>query len=457
MSSLRSMKANQKSELHMSTTFGSNSASPGRASFYTLGCRLNQAETALIGADFLNKGYDVVPFGAETDVCVINTCTVTEQADAKCRQLVRQVLKRSPGALVAVVGCYSQMDAEALAEIEGVDLIIGTEEKMRVAELVDIPQKLPQPVIVKGKISSEPFTISSIGNYEHATRANLKIQDGCDFMCTFCIIPFARGRARSRAFWDIQREAIALVARGHKELVLTGVNLGTYEFEGKDLLDVIRMLETIDGLQRIRISSIEPTTIPESLVYYMADSEKLCNHFHIPLQSGHDETLKRMRRFYTVSEYTNFIELVHKTVPDVCLGADVMVGFPGERDTEFAETITLLRELPFAYFHVFPFSQRPGTAAVKMPGQVPAPLRKRRSEALRALSNAKRQAFLERHIGQTVRVLMEERNAAGLYQGFTENYLKVGVETDQELGNDIVDVAVEKATGHDLAFGRILN
>ncbi len=413
---------------------------PYRASFYTLGCRLNQAETSLISNNFKNKGYEVVDYGQATDLCVINTCTVTEQADAKCRQLVRQVLKRSPEAFVAVVGCYAQMGAEELAGIEGVDLILGTEDKMQVADFIDVPQKLPEPLIRRSKIKNTPFTISSVGNYEHATRANLKVQDGCDFMCTFCIIPFARGRARSRAFWDIQREAVQLVERGHKELVLSGVNIGTYEHEGKALLDVIRMLETIEGLDRIRISSIEPTTIPEALVHHMAESEKLCNHFHIPLQHGHDGVLMKMRRLYSVKEYVQFLELVNELIPDVCLGTDVMVGFPGESDLEFEATRQLLADLPFAYFHVFPFSERFGTPAVKMAGKVNPKTKKARSRVLRQLSQRKKLEFNRRFLGQRASVLFEERNEAGRHQGFTGNYVKVAATTERDLTNQFVDV-----------------
>ncbi len=428
-----------------------------RASFYTLGCRLNQAETSLICNTFKEKGYAIVNFGAATDVCVINTCTVTEQADAKCRQLVRQVLKKSPDAFVAVVGCYSQMGAEALRRINGIDLILGTEDKMRVAEFIDVPHKLPQALVHNGRISREAFTISSVGNYENATRANLKVQDGCDFMCTFCVIPFARGRSRSRAFWDIQREALALVERGHKELVLSGVNIGTYEFEGKRLLDVIKMLESIDGLERIRISSIEPTTIPEALVNHMAESEKLCNHFHIPLQHGDDAVLKNMRRFYSINEYVDFLEYVQKRVPDVCLGTDVMVGFPGEDEQAFENTRRLLDALPFAYFHVFSFSERGGTPAVRMADKVEHKIKKLRSETLRVLSSEKKQRFFTAQLGKRMRVLMEERNASGLYQGFTDNYVRVAVESESDLDNCLLDVTLLGMAEKHVVSGRIYN
>jgi len=427
-----------------------------KASFYTLGCRLNQAETSLISNTFKEKGYEIVDYGQPTDVCVINTCTVTEQADAKCRQLVRQVLKRSPDAFVAVVGCYSQMGAEEIKQIDGVDLIVGTEEKMQVSDYIDIPQKLPEPVVRNGKINRTSFTIGSVGNYEHATRANLKIQDGCDFMCSFCIIPFARGRGRSRAFWDIQREAIQLVERGHQELVLSGVNLGTYEYEGKRLLDVIKMLESIAGLKRIRISSIEPTTIPEALIDHMADSEKLCHHFHLPLQSGDDTILKKMRRLYSVKEYMDFLEMVKEKIPDVCLGTDVMVGFPGETNIEFENTLRRLEDIPLSYFHVFSYSERFGTPTVKMSGQVSPKEKKIRSETLRLLSKEKKKQFYSGHIGRQLLVLMEE-DKNGFFQGFSDNYVKVGVQSAKNLSNKFVTVSVKELLPDNLCSGTILN
>jgi len=424
-----------------------------KASFYTLGCRLNQAETSLISDSFKKKGYDIVKYGQATDLCVINTCTVTEQADSKCRQLIRQTLKRSPDAFVAVVGCYAQLSADVLAKIDGVDMIIGTQEKMQIADFIDVPQKFPEPIIRTGKIKREPFTISAVGNYENAMRANLKVQDGCDFMCAFCVIPFARGRSRSRAFWDIQREAIELAERGHKELVLSGVNIGTYDFEDKSLLDVIKMLESIDGIHRIRISSIEPTTIPLELVDYMADSEKLCSHLHIPVQHGDDSILKAMRRIYNIREFVDFIELVEKRVPDVCIGTDVMTGFPGEDEQAFGNTRSLLKELPFAYFHVFPYSEREGTSAEKMAGKIDPKTKKVRSEILRTMSSEKKRIFFQQQVGKNARVLLEERNANGLFQGFTQNYVKVAVATDEEISNSLIDVKMTKMVDKHLVFG----
>jgi threonylcarbamoyladenosine tRNA methylthiotransferase MtaB len=362
-------------------------------------------------------------------------------------------LRRSPEAFVAVVGCYAQIGAEALQQIDGIDLIVGAEEKMQVSDFIDVPHKLPAPLVRKSRISRTPFTISSVGNYEHATRANLKIQDGCDFMCSFCVIPFARGRARSRAFWDIQREAQQLVERGHKELVLTGVNIGAYEFGGKTLLDVIKMLERIDGLERIRISSIEPTTIPIGLIEHMAESPKLCRHLHIPIQSGDDSLLRKMRRLYSVSEYVNFLEMVQKRIPEICFGTDVMVGFPGEGEREFQNTQRLLKESLLTYFHVFSFSERGGTAAARMSDKVDFQTKQERSRILRDLSKRKRQDFYQQQVGKTVRVLMEDRNEAGLFQGLTDNYVKVGVVTERDLGNQFLSLRIEKLAKDDLLLG----
>lgn len=402
-----------------------------KASFYTLGCRLNQAETALIGNTFRHKGYDVVEFGRAADVCVINSCTVTEQADAKCRQLVRQVLRKNPETFVAVVGCYAQIGAEALRKIDGVDLIIGTQDKLRVIDFIEDPVKLPEPQIIRNKMTKAPFTIASDGMAAPTTRANLKIQDGCDFMCSFCVIPFARGRARSRAFWDIHREAMQLVKAGHKEVVLTGVNIGTYQFEDRTFLDVVKMLLTIPDLKRLRISSIEPTTIPSELIDLMADSEVLCPHLHIPVQSGDDGVLAAMKRLYTAAEFLQFIECAAARVPDILIGTDIMVGFPGESDAAFQASCDLLQNSPLAYAHVFTFSERSGTAATKVKDKVSPANKKSRSAALHHLSEEKKQSFYRRFLGRELRVLTEEQNEHGQWVGFSDNYIKVAVASEK--------------------------
>jgi threonylcarbamoyladenosine tRNA methylthiotransferase MtaB len=428
---------------------------PLRASFHTLGCRLNQAETATISATFAAKGYTVVDAGDETDVHVINTCSVTEGAEAKCRQAVRAALRRSPHAYVVVTGCYAQVGVDALQRIAGLDLIVGTEDKMRLADLIDVPEKLGRPRIVHSrKISRDDFTMAGIGDYSGQTRANLKIQDGCNFACAFCIIPFTRGGARSRTLDDIVREAYGLVERGHREIVLTGVNIGTYASAGHDLLRVVQALEDVQGLERIRISSIEPTTIPESLIAWMTTSRKLCPYLHIPVQSGDDQVLQRMKRHYTSREFAACIERLVADVPGVCVGTDVMVGFPGEDEHAFINTRALLADLPLAYFHVFSYSARPHTYAQRYTDLVPAPIIQERSRVLRDLSNRKKAAFYRSFVDHTIRVLFERREEAGLYTGFSDNYIKVGVHTDDEVANQLLQVRLH-GVAQGLALGTL--
>lgn len=417
-----------------------------RASFHTLGCRLNQAETALISNRFRAQGYDVVAFGEASDVCVINSCTVTEHADRKCRQLVNQVLRRNPETFVAVVGCYAQVGAEVLQRIPGIDLVVGTQDKLSVADLIEDPVKLPSPRIIRSRMTKQPFTIASAGLPAPSTRANLKIQDGCDFMCGFCIIPFARGRARSRVFWDIQREALDLVAAGHQELVLTGVNIGTYAFEGKTFLDVVNMLLTLPGLQRLRISSIEPTTIPEELIELMADSRVLCPHLHIPAQSGDDGVLAAMKRLYTRSEFEAFIANVQRRVPHAMIATDLMVGFPGETPEAFRASCDLLEHSPLAYAHVFTFSERGGTAATKLGDKISSCLKKERSQFLHALSEKKKAETYRRFMGSDMRVLTEERAEDGNCQGFTDNYVKVKIADAALRENQLLTARIASVT-----------
>ena len=412
-----------------------------KASFYTFGCRLNQAETALIRSKFEQQGYEVVPFREKTDLCIINSCTVTENAEARCRQLVRQILRQNPDTFIAIVGCYSQTGTEALRQIEGIDLIVGTQEKLNVLDYIDEPLKMPEAQVVRTKIPRTPFTIDADSTHITTTRANLKIQDGCNFMCSYCIIPFARGRARSRAFDDIRREALQLVQAGHKELVLTGVNIGTYNFENKQVLDVVKMLLDIPLLERLRISSIEATTIPEELLDIMATNTKLCPHLHIPLQSGSNKILKAMKRNYTVEEYLEFIQLAAQKVPDILLATDIIVGFPGETQEDFEDTCHTFTNSPLSYVHVFSFSQRQGTAAQKLgDGGIEPGTKKERSRILHQLSRQKKEAFYRRFQGKTMRVLTEDENDQGYRQGFTDNYLKVALTQKGIACNQILQV-----------------
>lgn len=414
-----------------------------KASFHTLGCRLNQAETAMIARRFRERGYQIGNAEQAADILVINSCTVTEQADAKCRRLVRRVLRKRPHTFVAVVGCYAQTGSEALRNIAGVDLIVGTQDKMNVRELFEqAPFKVGAgcpPRIVRSRVGKEPFTIAGDASAGPLTRANLKVQDGCDFMCSFCVIPFARGRARSRAFEDIRREAFQLVAAGHKEIVLTGVNIGTYRFADKTFIDVVRMLASITGLVRLRISSIEPTTISEHLLDLMADSDVICPHLHIPVQSGDDDVLAAMKRGHRRREYERLLERATTRMPDILIGTDLMAGFPGESDAAFRASCDLLRESQLAYAHVFTFSERAGIAAQRLSGKTPAEVKKQRSSELHRLSETKKRGFYQRFIGRKLRVLLEESDGRGHGVGFSDNYLKVAVKQAGLRANTMVE------------------
>ncbi len=364
-----------------------------KASLHTLGCRLNQSETAMIVERLEAAGYDIVPFGEPADLGIVNTCTVTAEADAKSRQLIRSFIRKNPGAYTAVIGCYSQMGHKALSEIEGVDLIVGNQEKLNVLDYV-AEGKNERPLVVRDRIDRDDFSIEVTGAPGLTRRANLKIQDGCDFMCSFCIIPFARGRARSRDFANLLEEARRMAARGVKEAVLTGVNIGTYRHGDHGIVEVVDGLNAVDGLVRIRISSIEPTTIPEALFERMADpGHALVPYLHIPLQSGSNHVLSLMKRRYTREEFLEFIERADRAVPDLCLGTDILVGTPGETEADFNETCSVLEDSPLTYAHVFKYSERPGTAACRYDDKVDPAEKNRRSARIRRLSALKRHAF----------------------------------------------------------------
>ncbi len=437
------------------------SQQPGkpRASLHTLGCRLNQAETAVLGDVLRRHGYDIVPFGESTDLLVLNTCSVTENAEKDCRYAVRKTLRHSPEAFVAVTGCYAQTGREALRQVPGIDLLLGNQFKLDLPKYLpasDALRKLPAAEVHHTRtIHREDFTLPGAA-YSDSTRALVKIQDGCDFMCSFCIIPFARGHERSRVLDDVLREAESLAARGYKELVLTGVNIGRYRYRDQGFIDLLRHLETVSGIARIRISSIEPTTVGRDLLDYMAASNKLCRYLHIPLQSGDDRVLEAMNRRYTVHDYTRLIETACRLMPDLGLGTDLMVGFPGETEEQFDHTVQAARDLPFAYCHVFSYSQRPGTAAARMRQLVPASTLRRRSRVLAALSRQKSLAEHERHIGRTMRVLFEKGTRDGLSMGLTDNFVRVAVPAGDELAGSMREVLITGATDG-MAFGRLVH
>ncbi len=416
-----------------------------RASLHTLGCRLNQAETAVLAARLRHDGYRVVEFGEPTDLLVVNTCSVTEDAERTCRYIIRKTLRHSPDAFVAVTGCYAQTGVQELRTIPGIDLIVGNQFKWDLPSFLPAPHALKkQPdaeVIHSRTIDREDFTLPQYGEPD-STRAVLKIQDGCNVMCSFCLIPFARGHERSRLRDDVIREAEILVAGGYREIVLTGVNIGQYCEGGLDLVELITRLEVIEGLERIRISSIEPTTISNVLIDRMASSPKLCPYLHIPLQSGDDTILSTMNRPYNVDTYVRLIDRAVAAIPHLGLGTDIMVGFPGETEDAFEHTLDVVRHLPFSYLHVFTYSQRPGTAAMKLPGQVPIAVARERAKILAELSRLKRLAFAERYIGSTVSVLFESGSLDGFRLGVTGNFLKVGVPSHIDLTNHLKEVQI---------------
>jgi len=420
-----------------------------RASLHTLGCRLNQAETAVLAARLQRDGYRVVEFGEPTDLLVVNTCSVTEDAERTCRYVIRKTLRHSPDAFVAVTGCYAQTGVHELRTIPGIDLIVGNQFKWDLPSFLPPPQALkkqPDPEVLHTRtIGREDFTLPEYGEPD-STRALIKVQDGCNVMCSFCLIPFARGHERSRLRDDVIREAEILVTGGYREIVLTGVNIGQYRQGETDLVGLIALLEGIEGLERIRISSIEPTTITNALIDRMASSSKICPYLHIPLQSGDDTTLSAMNRPYNVEEFTRLIRRAVAVIPHLGLGTDLMVGFPGETEEAFEHTLDIVRELPFSYFHIFTYSQRPGTAATKLPDQVPIAVARQRAQTLAELSRLKRLAFAERYIGSTVSVLFESGAIDGFRLGITANFLKVGVPSNIDLTNHIKEVHITGAS-----------
>jgi threonylcarbamoyladenosine tRNA methylthiotransferase MtaB len=416
-----------------------------RASLHTLGCRLNQAETAVLAARLQRDGYRVVEFGEPTDLLVVNTCSVTDEAERTCRYVIRKTLRHSPDAFVAVTGCYAQTGVQELRTIPGIDLIVGNQFKWDLPAFLPTPhalKKQPDPEVIHTRtLDREDFSLPEYGEPD-STRALLKIQDGCNVMCSFCLIPFARGHERSRLSDDVIREASILAAGGYREIVLTGVNVGQYRQGGIDLVGLIAQLEKIEGLKRIRISSIEPTTITDTLLDLMASSSKLCPYLHIPLQSGNNTILSAMNRPYNVDAYARLIHRAVAAIPHLGLGTDLMVGFPGETDDAFEDTLRIAHELPFTYFHVFPYSPRPGTAATKLADQVPIAIARQRAKVLADLSRLKRLAFAERYIGSTQSVLFESGVADGYQLGVTANFLRVGIPSHIDLANHLREVQI---------------
>ncbi|CUS90656.1 tRNA (N(6)-L-threonylcarbamoyladenosine(37)-C(2))-methylthiotransferase MtaB [Candidatus Kryptobacter tengchongensis] len=415
-----------------------------KVSFYTVGCKLNFAETSTIGEEFKKRGFEIVEFGEPSDVCVINTCSVTENADKDCRRAVRRALKTSPNAFIIVTGCYAQLRPHEIAQIEGVDLILGSNEKFKIFDYIsDFQKNYHAQIFVSPITGVNEFHIASSTPASDRTRAFLKVQDGCDYNCSYCTIPLARGESRSPEISLITERAKTLAQLGYKEIVLSGVNVGDYGRKiGTSLFDLVKELEKINGIERIRISSIEPNLLTEEMIDYFINSEKICNHFHIPLQSGSDEILRKMRRRYNTALYRKRIEYIKEKDPNACIGADVIVGFPGETETHFEATYNFINELPISYLHVFTYSERPNTDAVNLPDKVPVNERHKRSEMLRNLGLKKKMNFYREMVGKTFDVLWEAEVKDEMMFGFTKNYVKVKMKYEPSLVNKITPVKI---------------
>ncbi|WP_291869209.1 tRNA (N(6)-L-threonylcarbamoyladenosine(37)-C(2))-methylthiotransferase MtaB [Maribacter sp.] len=414
-----------------------------KVAFYTLGCKLNFSETSTIARDFEKEGFDRVDFKEKADMYVINTCSVTENADKKFKTIVKQAQKANPTAFVAAVGCYAQLKPEELVAVDGVDLVLGATEKFKITDYVNDLTKNDYGEVHSCEIEDADFYVGSYAIGDR-TRAFLKVQDGCDYKCTYCTIPLARGISRSDSVINVLKNAAEISAQGIKEIVLTGVNIGDYgkgEFGNKKhehtFFDLVQSLDTVEGIHRLRISSIEPNLLKNETIDFVANSNAFVPHFHIPLQSGSDVLLKLMKRRYLTNLYLDRIHRIKSTMPNACVGVDVIVGFPGETEELFLETYNFLVDLDISYLHVFTYSERENTEAAIMPGVVSKEVRHKRSKMLRGLSVKKRRAFYEGQIGEELIVLFEGENKEGYIHGFTENYVKVKAPWNPELVNTL--------------------
>ncbi|MGB2226140.1 MAG: tRNA (N(6)-L-threonylcarbamoyladenosine(37)-C(2))-methylthiotransferase MtaB [Polaribacter sp.] len=421
-----------------------------KVAFYTLGCKLNFSETSTIARNFVNEGFSRVEFDQPADVYVINTCSVTDNADKRFKTIVKSALKTNPEAYLIAVGCYAQLKPEELAAVDGVDLVLGATEKFNVTSYINDLTKNDIGEVHSCEIEDANFYVGSYSIGDR-TRAFLKVQDGCDYKCTYCTIPLARGISRSDTLENVLKNAKEIAAQDIKEIVLTGVNIGDYgkgEFGNKKhehtFLDLVKALDQVEGIHRLRISSIEPNLLKDETIDFVSQSNSFVPHFHIPLQSGSDDLLKLMSRRYLTQLYTNRIESIKEAMPNACIGVDVIVGFPGETDEHFLETYNYLNALDISYLHVFTYSERPNTKAAGMDGVVPKNIRAKRSKMLRGLSAKKRRAFYESQIGNELTVLFESENKKGFIHGFTENYVKVKAPWDPELMNTLHTIKLTK-------------
>lgn len=434
-----------------------------KVAFHTLGCKLNFSETSSIARSCEEEGYEKVAFKEHADIYVINTCSVTENADKECKRLVRQVLKINPNAFVVIIGCFAQLKPNEIAKFEGVDLVLGATEKFKLSSYLNELSKQEGTEVHSCEIVEADFFEGaySIGD---RTRAFLKVQDGCDYKCTYCTIPLARGISRSDKLENVLSNAKEISEKDIKEIVLTGVNIGDYgkgEFGNKKhehtFLELVQALDKVAGISRLRISSIEPNLLRDDTIDFVSNSSVFVPHFHIPLQSGSDELLKKMKRRYLTGLYKERVNRIKHKMPDACIGVDVIVGFPGETEEHFQETYTLLNELDISYLHVFTYSERANTQAAKMSHVIDKGVRHQRSKMLRILSAKKKRAFYEKNIGSHRTVLFEHENKMGYIQGFTENYIKVKVPYDPGIRNQILKVKLNDFDDDGSVLATILN
>ena len=414
-----------------------------KVAFYTLGCKLNYSETSSIGRLFNNAGFDTVDFTDTPDVYVINTCSVTENADKKCKKVVKEALKISPNAYVTIVGCYAQLKPKEIAEIPGVDMVLGAAEKFRIVDFISDLTKNPKALVYNGPVSEANQFVSAY-SFGDRTRTFLKVQDGCDYSCSFCTIPLARGASRSDTIEHVLEQARQIAASGVKEIVLTGVNLGDFGIrDGKRVdkfLDLVKAMDRVDGIERIRISSIEPNLLTDEIIEFVSQSKRFMPHFHIPLQSGNNKILGLMRRRYKRELYADRVAKIKGLMPHCCIGVDVIVGFPGETREDFIDTYNFLNDLDISYLHVFTYSERENTSAAEMSNPVPGSTRAERSKMLHILSDKKRRAFYQTQLNKTEEVLFEGDIKEGYMHGFTRNYVKVKTKYDPVLVNELKPV-----------------
>ena len=421
-----------------------------KVAFYTLGCKLNFSETSTIARSFKNEGFNRVDFNEKADIYVINTCSVTENADKRFKTIVKQAQKVNPEAFVAAIGCYAQLKPQELADVDGVDLVLGATEKFKITDYLNDLTKNDFGEVHSCEIEDADFYVGSYSIGDR-TRAFLKVQDGCDYKCTYCTIPLARGISRSDTMENVLKNAKEISQQGIKEIVLTGVNIGDYgkgEFGNKKhehtFLDLVTELDKVEGIERLRISSIEPNLLKNETIELVSESRAFVPHFHVPLQSGSNDILKKMKRRYMRELYVDRVSKIKEVMPHACIGVDVIVGFPGETDEHFLETYNFLNELDISYLHVFTYSERDNTEAAAMDGIVPKNVRAKRSKMLRGLSAKKRRAFYEEQLNTTRTVLFEGENKEGYIHGFTENYVKVKAPWNPDLVNTLHKVKLTK-------------